>query len=59
MGTTSMDNEIKMRYFGDLIKKVLLAYKNNSFPDRNTYAEKRIHTTGDNLAKKFKKAFNH
>jgi len=54
-----MDNEIKMRYFGDLIKKVLLAYKNNSFPDRNTYAEKRIHTTGDNLAKKFKKAFNH
>lgn len=56
---TSLSNEIKMRYLGEQIRKILLAYRDNAFPDKNSYLEKRIHTTGINLAKKLKKTFNY
>ena len=54
-----MDSEVKMRFLGEQIRKILLCYRDNSFPDKHTYLEKRIHATGQNLAKKFKKTFNH
>jgi hypothetical protein len=59
MGKHAMDNEVKMRYFGEQIRKILLAYRDNVYPDKHTYLEKRIHATGQNLSKKFKKTFNH
>jgi hypothetical protein len=59
MGTTSYANDAKMRFLGDQIRKILLAYRDNTFPDKHTYLEKRIHATGQNLAKKFKKTFNY
>jgi hypothetical protein len=59
MGTTSYSNDTKMRYLGEQIRKILLAYRDNSFPDKHTYLEKRIHATGQNLAKKFRKTFNY
>lgn len=46
MGTTSFENDVKMRYFADLLRKVLLSYKSGIFPDQHTYLEKRIHATG-------------
>ena len=46
MGSNALDSEVKMRYFGEQIRKILLAYRDNSFPDKHTYLEKRIHATG-------------
>ncbi len=59
VGNTSYANDTKMRFLGDQIRKILLAYRDNTFPDKHTYLEKRIHATGQNLAKKFKKTFNY
>lgn len=33
MGTTTFENDVKMRYFADLIRKILLAYKSGIYPD--------------------------
>ena len=59
MGTSAMDSEVKMRFLGEQIRTILLAYRDNAFPDKHTYLEKRVHSTGVNLAKKFKKMYNH
>ena len=59
LGTTAHSNYGKMKYFGDLIRKVLVAHLTNSFPDQHTYLDKRIHSTGYTFAKTFKKTFNH
>lgn len=50
---------MKMRYYGTMIRQVLLAHITQHFPDRHSYLEKRIHSTGQNMAKMFKKSFNH
>jgi hypothetical protein len=36
-----------------------MAYITNTYSDKNIYTEKRIHSTGTNLAKKFKNIFNY
>jgi hypothetical protein len=48
-----------MRYFADLIRKMLVTYISGVYPDQHTYLEKRIHATGYNMSKTFKKSFNH
>jgi predicted nucleic-acid-binding Zn-ribbon protein len=38
---------------------VLIAYLTGEIADLNTYQDKRVHATGQNLSKQFKKTFNH
>ena len=41
------------------IKKALMTYLTGEVADQHTYQDKRIHATGQNLSKQFKKTFNH
>lgn len=59
MGSTALDNNVKMRYYGNIVKRILIAHITQQFPDLHTYLNKRIHATGQNLSKMFKKSFNH
>ena len=42
------------------IKKILISHLTGDLQDSNTYSylDKRIHATGQNLSKEFKKTFN-
>lgn len=33
MGTNSLDSHIKMRYFGHLLRKLLLTHRSGIYPD--------------------------